>query len=154
MLGSICAWYFLWFHFSFNSNWMVTSKFFKTSVLILNKHKKWMKTHFISLLVSASFSHRWHLNREQRNMNPLDLSHIYSFTISPWPSKTVSSFTFSEETSTLLSVSFPGMVIDLSLHKRSAAVGHLICLSALIKLKLMTDVLCWEPNIGYIVTSH
>ena len=91
---------------------------------------------------------------KERNMNPLDLSPIYSFTVFPWPSKTVSSFILSEKTSTLLSVPFPGMVIDLSLHKRSAAVGHLICLSAVIKLKLMTDLLCSEPNIGYIVTGR
>lgn len=120
----------------------------------INTKNEWRHTlfHYSSQPVSL-IDDIWIGNKE-RNMNPLDLSRIYSFTIFPWPSKTVSSFTFSEKTSTLLSVPFPGMVIDLSLHKRSAAVGHLICLSALIKLKLMTDMLCWEPNIGYIVTSH
>ena len=51
-------------------------------------------------------------------------------------------------------VTFPVMVMDLSLCKGSVAAGHPICLSTLRKLTLMIDLLCSEPNIGSILTSH
>lgn len=158
MLGSTCAFYFLWFHFPFNSNWIIASTPFKTSALILNKHTKheWRRTlfHFYSQLVSL---HRWHRNGEQKDKHEYACFICLFFNNLPLTIKNHFFFYMQWDDFRIVICSFSHVWLFLwwlwiCSHIGSGSWSSYLPFSS--QKAEVNDLLCSKPIVGFILTSH